>query len=100
MPCKANRYYTKARAPVFADTTCTVGDKLRAEAENIQNAMMTNPLWTPGKARSAQTALELFSTWMSSRAGKPLQDYDEPHRYAVSDSRSSGPRCGLHKSVR
>jgi acetoacetyl-CoA synthetase len=44
---------------------------------------MTTPLWTPGKARAGQTTLELFSSWMSSRIGKPLQNYDELHRCSV-----------------
>ena len=32
---------------------------------------MTDPLWTPGKRRAAQTTIwQLFSAWMSSRTGK------------------------------
>ena len=48
--------------------------------------MMPNPLWTHRKVRAAQTSLELFSTWISSRAGKPLQSYGELHHCSVTDS--------------
>lgn len=46
---------------------------------------MSNPLWRPEKTRAAQTTLDVFSTWMASRAGKSFDDYDELHRYSVSD---------------
>jgi hypothetical protein len=46
---------------------------------------MTTPLWTPGKARAGQTTLELFSSSMSSRIGKPLQNYDELRRCSVTN---------------
>ncbi len=46
---------------------------------------MSEPLWKPEKARADQTTLASFSTWMSSRTGKPLSRYDELHRYSVAD---------------
>src|SRR6186997_3610683 len=46
---------------------------------------MTNPLWRPEKTRAAQTTLGVFSTWMASRAGKSFENYDELHRYSISD---------------
>jgi acetoacetyl-CoA synthetase len=46
---------------------------------------MTTPLWTADKARAGQTTLELFSSWMSSRIGKPLQNYDELDRHLVTN---------------
>src|SRR3990172_7235806 len=44
---------------------------------------MTSPLWTPGEARISQTRLRAFSSWVSSRTGKPLTDYDNLHRWSV-----------------
>jgi uncharacterized protein (DUF2252 family) len=46
---------------------------------------MSEPLWKPEKARADQTTLASFSTWMSSRTGKPLSSYEELHRYSVAD---------------
>ena len=46
---------------------------------------MTNPLWRPEKTSADQTTLGVFSTWMASRAGKSFADYDELHRYSISD---------------
>ena len=46
---------------------------------------MSQPLWKPEKARADQTTLASFSTWMSSRTGKPLSSYEELHRYSVAD---------------
>jgi acetoacetyl-CoA synthetase len=46
---------------------------------------MSEPLWKPEKARADQTTLASFSTWMSSRTGKSLRDYDELHRYSVAE---------------
>ena len=44
---------------------------------------MTNPLWTPDKDRARQTTLGIFSSWMSSRTGKALHNYDDLYRYSV-----------------
>jgi acetoacetyl-CoA synthetase len=44
---------------------------------------MIQPLWRPEKTRSAQTTLAAFSGWMSSRAGKPFNDYDDLHRHST-----------------
>jgi acetoacetyl-CoA synthetase len=44
---------------------------------------MTNPLWTPDNDRARQTALGIFSSWMSSRTGKALHRYDDLHRYSI-----------------
>ena len=46
---------------------------------------MSNPLWRPEKTRADQTTLGVFSAWMASRAGKSFADYDELHRYSISD---------------
>jgi acetoacetyl-CoA synthetase len=46
---------------------------------------MSQPLWKPEKARADQTTLASFSTWMSSRTGKPLSSYEELHRHSVAD---------------
>jgi acetoacetyl-CoA synthetase len=44
---------------------------------------MTNPLWKPEKARSAQTTLSVFSAQMGSRVGKSLDNYDDLHAYSI-----------------
>jgi len=44
---------------------------------------MTKPLWTPAEGRRAQTTLRAFSSWLSSRAGKSLGDYDTLHRFSI-----------------
>jgi hypothetical protein len=71
---------------VFAEHAFTFGDKRLGHGENIRDATMTTRLWTPDKARVGQTTLELFSSWMLSRIGKPLQGYDELHRDSVTSS--------------
>ena len=47
---------------------------------------MPHPLWTPDPARSAQTALMTFSSWLSARVGRPLGDFDALHRYSSGDA--------------
>jgi acetoacetyl-CoA synthetase len=44
---------------------------------------MSEPLWTPEKARAAQTTLGAFSTWISARAGKSFAGYDDLHAYSI-----------------
>ncbi len=44
---------------------------------------MSQPLWTPEKTRAAQTTLATFSGWMSSRTGKPFNDYGDLHRHST-----------------
>src|SRR4029453_13865453 len=44
---------------------------------------MSQPLWTPEKTRAAQTALGVFSGWLSSRTGKSFAGYDDLHRYST-----------------
>jgi acetoacetyl-CoA synthetase len=46
---------------------------------------MSKPLWTPGKERAAQTLLDAFSSWISSRTGKSLTGYDELHGFSVAE---------------
>jgi acetoacetyl-CoA synthetase len=46
---------------------------------------MTEPLWTPDKSRIAQTVLTAFSSWVSSRTGKSLGDYDKLHRFSIEE---------------
>jgi acetoacetyl-CoA synthetase len=47
---------------------------------------MTAPLWTPEKKRAAQTILAAFSIWLASRAGKPLAEYEELHRFSTANA--------------
>lgn len=44
---------------------------------------MSKPLWTPGESRAAQTTLGAFSSWLSSRTGKSLNDYDKLYRFSI-----------------
>jgi acetoacetyl-CoA synthetase len=44
---------------------------------------MSQPLWRPEKTRAAQTTLATFSAWLSSRAGKPFNDYDDLHSHST-----------------
>jgi acetoacetyl-CoA synthetase len=44
---------------------------------------MAKPLWTPGESRAGQTTLGVFSSWLASRTGNPLADYDKLHRYST-----------------
>ncbi len=44
---------------------------------------MTKPLWTSGESRAAQTTLGAFSSWLSSRTGKSLNDYDKLYRFPI-----------------
>jgi acetoacetyl-CoA synthetase len=46
---------------------------------------MTKPLWIPDERRAARTTLRAFSSWMSSRTGKSLNDYDELYRHSCAD---------------
>jgi acetoacetyl-CoA synthetase len=46
---------------------------------------MPHPLWTPDPARSAQTTLTAFWSWLSARVGRPLGDFDALHRYSTAD---------------
>lgn len=65
-----------------------------------------NPLWTPGNVRAAQSTLELFSTWMSSRAGKPLRGCNELYRYTGTNSSrvvvrgGTSQKCQVTKAAR
>jgi hypothetical protein len=51
---------------------------------------MSKPLWTPGKERAAQTLLDAFSSWISSRTGKSLTGYDELHGFSVAEPLREG----------
>jgi acetoacetyl-CoA synthetase len=44
---------------------------------------MIQPLWTPAKARAAQSRLCSFSQWLAAAEGRSLNDYDDLHRYSV-----------------
>jgi acetoacetyl-CoA synthetase len=44
---------------------------------------MSQPLWRPEKTRAAQTTLATFSAWLSSRTGKPFNDYDDLHSHST-----------------
>jgi acetoacetyl-CoA synthetase len=46
---------------------------------------MTEPLWTPGKDRIAQSLLSAFSSLLSSCTGKPLDDFDKLHRCSIEE---------------
>ncbi len=47
---------------------------------------MPTPLWTPSEARISQTRLTAFSSWLSSRTGKPLTSYEKLHRWSVENT--------------
>jgi acetoacetyl-CoA synthetase len=49
---------------------------------------MTSPMWIPGEDRISQARLSAFSSWVSSRTGKPLTDYEKLHRWSVDDPAS------------
>jgi acetoacetyl-CoA synthetase len=46
---------------------------------------MKDLLWQPSNGRLAQTTERKFETWLSSRTGKHLKDYEALHRYSITD---------------
>ena len=44
---------------------------------------MTDPLWTPGESRIAQSNLAAFCSWISAHTGRPLSGYHELHGFST-----------------